>query len=307
MIYEIGIKYDGNTTNDAQVKLSNIPVPQNKLKFWFEEQAIPHWNEDNANTWIKIPILYNGLNKIYVDDSANRDLSNIDTTMIFGDDFNGTSLDTTKWTLGGDTADLTYSLKNGILELTSTTTGLDQSAIIANYKPIENSVIETKSEATSVGQIMWITFTDTATDVQAANNNQFLYFDNADAENGIRHQSRSGGTWGTEDEFYSTFNKNTYYIGKCNLFATYQDWYILNDNRDVLGSLLNNQDSPQNFAGSYYLGVQVISGTINIDYVFVRKYLPADPIITYIKPYQRMFHIKNTIFNQSNNILSYNS
>jgi len=50
--------------------------------------------------WVKLPILQNSITKIYVDDSGNKDLSDIDSTMIFGDDFrNETALDTSKWTV----------------------------------------------------------------------------------------------------------------------------------------------------------------------------------------------------------------
>jgi hypothetical protein len=97
MLYEIGIGYDSDTVKDAQVFIPKVPISINRRKFWYGGRSIPHWNE-TTDPWVKVPVLQKGTTKIYVDDSANKDLSNIDATMIFGDDFNKTSLDTNKWT-----------------------------------------------------------------------------------------------------------------------------------------------------------------------------------------------------------------
>jgi len=85
MLYEIGLFYPDKET-DVQVKIPNIPIPVNRRRFFFGGKTIPHWNEDTTNTWVKVPIL-NGTTKIYLDDSATKDLSNGDDVFPFFDDF----------------------------------------------------------------------------------------------------------------------------------------------------------------------------------------------------------------------------
>ena len=252
------------------------------LSFWVESVSGTSPNRV-AYVWVKVSADLGTNQDIYCyfrNPSASNGSSGV-STFLFFDDFEGTTLDTSKWNwinYGG-----TYSIANSLLTVYDTGGDLNQSGIrTVNYKPPANTAIETRgrgyslSESSPYGQIFWVILADVNnTCVQQTKNLHFLYDDRYTDD--IRHQSGSGGAWGTEDVVYSSYAQNTWRIGRCILKASSQDWYVLLDDRSVEGSLLNNTDAPQNFAGNYYLGLEGRQGYVDFDWVLVRKYISPEP------------------------------
>jgi len=93
----------------------------------------------------------------------------------------------------------------------------------------------------------------------------------------IKHQSKSGGVWGTEDTIYGTTpTLNTWYRARWFKKSSSQTWYWLTDAETVLGSLMDNTDPPQG-ATTYYLTLGARGMKASWDWVFVRKYVDPEP------------------------------
>jgi len=143
--YQILLNISGDDTffSDCESKKEAIRVydtdKATELSYWIEE-----WDttNNNAKIWIKVPsIPASGTKTIYmsIDPSRTEDASNGDATFIFFDDFEGTSLDTSKWntnigsggsiTVSGGEVDLYAPSSSGRTEI-YTKTSIDKPCII---------------------------------------------------------------------------------------------------------------------------------------------------------------------------------
>ncbi|MEO0224634.1 MAG: DUF2341 domain-containing protein [candidate division WOR-3 bacterium] len=246
------------------------------LDYWIESGI----NTSSTKIWVKVPSIPASSTKtiyFYYGNPSASSASNGNNTFLFFDDFEGTTLDTTKWNwinFGGS-----YSVSNSILTITDSGGGNDNSGIMSvSYKPPADTIIETLGKSRNIGvykEIYWIALQDVnSTNIYNALNSHFLFLSGGSS---IRHQSRYGGSWGTEDVVYSAYSPNTWRIGKVVLRANSQDWYLLTPDRTVEGSLLNNTDLPQNFARTYYVGLQTREETNDFDWILVRKYTSPEP------------------------------
>jgi len=117
----INIQNDEQFFNDCQDKREAIRLfdtdKETSLSYWIEE-----WDTTNHNAkiWVKVPsIPGSGTKTIYISVDPNRttDNSDGDATFIFFDDFEGTSLDTSKWYVydgnGGTVSDSILTLNCG--------------------------------------------------------------------------------------------------------------------------------------------------------------------------------------------------
>ncbi len=112
--------------------------------------VIPHWVETGINSptttiWVKVPsIPANGTTTIYMNygQSSATDMSNSEAVFDFFDDFEGTSLDTSKWdivTNGG-----TYSVANSEVLLDPADNANNAVALVSKQTFTENIIIEEK-------------------------------------------------------------------------------------------------------------------------------------------------------------------
>jgi len=89
------------------------------LSYWIEEFDITN---HNAKIWVKVPSIPAAAAKyiyISVDPSRTEDASNGDNTFLFFDDFNGSSIDTTKWNVyDNKDTDWIISVSGSILSIT---------------------------------------------------------------------------------------------------------------------------------------------------------------------------------------------
>lgn len=122
-MYEIGLS-SSEVLTDYQVKLQlpyfdyPFELDFSNLRFWWEGIIIPHWVEDpdNGIVWVKVPII-DGNTKIYLEAGPNVGRGDGDATFDFFDDFEGTSLDTNKWSVDSG---ITYSVTDSKLVVTGT-------------------------------------------------------------------------------------------------------------------------------------------------------------------------------------------
>ena len=279
MIYEIGIYYDG-LEHDAQVKLSlpNLHFPQRSYRFWQGGNPISHWIEDPTNNiaWTKT-ITLGRTTKIYVDDSANKDLSNIDTTMVFGDDFK--TLD--KWTIlnGGGTGTAIATTLNGqsalLLEPQGTS---DRVQVNAPFNSpgyyIEVKVIST----VTVSGGMIFGFSD-GTIVSASEDhpsNGYIYDLTRDGNADDCITKESGGTLTELVKLADSSTANVEYKLKflwesSNLKAWKDDNLILST-------------TDTSFTSFDHVFIGADNSYWYVYYIFIHKYLPTEPKILYIRP-----------------------
>ena len=89
-----------------------------ELSFWIESGT----NTQTTRIWVKVPNVPSGAKTIYMyygNPNSGTGSSNIGNTFIFGDEFDGTSIDTGKWNIGSDN---TFSVTGGKLKGTNTGT-----------------------------------------------------------------------------------------------------------------------------------------------------------------------------------------
>ena len=312
MTYEIGIQYTDTQVTDQQVKidLSNVNINVNKLQFYYQNNKIPHWVEDYTNkiVWVKLPVLQNGITKIYVDDFTNKDLSNIDKTMIFGDDFrNETALDTNKWTVVNNTG-TTITFGSGFLDIKATGGSNNGSIIIStwNTNNITKYLMKTCNWISTPGTVETTYILGGAglgNSTDTSINNTFLVngYNSDISEYGIYVYSSS-----VPKTYQTIFNNQTsgYHVYTLHLTSqqTADGW------KDDEKQSITATGLPTNITYTAKIGAQS-NAYIEYKYynVFIYKYLPTDPQISYIKPKTKLFYIKNTIFTQSSDILSYNT
>ncbi|WP_036226488.1 hypothetical protein [Mesoaciditoga lauensis] len=301
MLYEIGIKYTGDKEHDAQIKIPNIPISVDRRKFWFGGRSTPHWNEEASTPWAKVPVLQKGTTKIYVDDSANKDLSNIDETMIFGDDFrNETALDTNKWvytlycgeqlgsySTAGDAIDL--SVNNGAIFSgtgtvdTTTVNGVTVGWLghaIRSFQYVDNVVIETKFFHNTV------------------------YINNNSDDDGFCFGCELTNDGGTVRDFFAVFHSDSDIhtcINDTNIITTdlatneYHKFKFIKTGATIYGQV-DNSALISTTANNTSAAMSVIYADVRntddqlyekFEYYFIHKYLSTDPTITYIKPYHK--------------------
>lgn len=97
------------------------------LDFWREE-----YDEDGGIWWVEVPLIpASGGVKIYCfcGNPGGTDVSNGDATFRFGDDFEDSSVDTTKWTVTGNVAE-----DSGRISVYKTTTSGDGTASLVSKR-----------------------------------------------------------------------------------------------------------------------------------------------------------------------------
>lgn len=113
--------------DDYQVQLSNIANPtqsQDNVVIDRHGEFLSHWNESlDFDTWVKMSMETAGKRILMLrGNSSVSDRSFIDGVFIFGDDFNGISLDSSKW----DTLGATLSFDGNTISVKNNSDSTDQ-------------------------------------------------------------------------------------------------------------------------------------------------------------------------------------
>jgi len=249
-------KLDINGTGMKVLDESDNPIP-----FGYINET---WNTTTTEFWLKIPSIGASSTHTYKFVYGNREwltkTADLDDVMYFADQFEGSSMDTSKWTLTKGTANPTVS--DGTMNFDTS----EQK----NLKSMMSSPPSTSSD--------WIySYKLTA----GSGSRTLIGGSVSDAVNSVRLDTQSTNNW-------QLFN----YTGVVSYVAMFA-----NDNSNVLADLVLdfsnsrsrgriNNSSWYNNTGQFTSSamqmeiVNYIGGTTDVDYAYVRKYTENEPTVT---------------------------
>jgi len=274
-------------------------------------RIIPHWIEsytsDSAKVWIKPPSIHPGINIVFVEwgnwNNGRGDIEGIAYKRI-GDDFEGTSLDTSKWNQGIGSAGGTISVEDGVLKLAPNkpSSGGNSCCIWTNTTITNGFIIRERRKFTDEH------YADLGLPVEEPSNFNTIHANDVCSQAyAFNQQSPISGN----DEkcvylIYKYSNGYSFldYIHDSNLTSLnafhINEYYYTHDGLlrwvhtpstgepgwDLSAThtaYLDDQKYILLFQGKYYNGN---GGTSYIDWVFVRKYLDPEPELLDIRPIQ---------------------
>ncbi len=139
---EVDVTYD----SDMQADFDDIRFTGSdgatELDFWLESKT----DSTSAVFWVEVPSIPNGNSTIYMyyGNSSVTSSSNGDNTFLLFDDFNGTSLDTNKWTITKQMGTGTITVTGGTLTLNAPGGSANNVTIESNYSFSES--VNTKAK-----------------------------------------------------------------------------------------------------------------------------------------------------------------
>jgi parallel beta-helix repeat protein len=246
---------------------------ETEIPFWIES-----WNStaQTSTIWVNVTYLAENTNTtiyLYYGNTSASSASNGTNTFEFFDDFPGSSIDTTKWTSRAGTPVVT----GGTVQLN------DDDAI---RSPIDFGIpcsIRARSKATADDSVFLETH-DSYTD-----ENEGLQIGTSDAGTHgptiVRTQSAEGGTGNRNFTFTDTgvawANYNIYEITRASTdYALYYQNQIL----------LQNESADYTFEDAGWVGFHVwdssSKSTLTADWIFVRKYVLPEPVVSIDIPAQ---------------------
>jgi len=234
-------------------------VDGNWCKLWFNATSIP------ANSWC------NDTYRLYYGDNLANSESNGDTTFLFFDDFEGTSLDADKWN--------TYQIhSNGILTVEDSLVKLNAYLIVSKTYQITDGVLEAK------------VYKVTKTENREESN---LYARSPNNAGNAFSQSYSLFSWGGDDSL--RISKDDSALASSSVGNTANDWYL---HRFILNgqslkakifkysdeTLKGEVETTDSTYSSGYLGLRVDGAgpdssderETHYDWIRVRKYAPTE-------------------------------
>jgi|GEM_PF-5214250 len=241
------------------------------LNHWIE-----NWNQNKGVVWVKtntpnVP----SIAMVYGNVDA-PDVSNISTTFLFGDDFSGTELDTSKWTLHNWIGSLKQLyLKDGYLIVEASWIGMHSLESTLNSSSSQSMVIEMKfkhlqDELHSVGTIVHSSFTS------YKDQHVLTFQSNHPAQK--RHVLADGANGATIDDtpfvadIDHPYKLVHWWVGE-NHSGQFYDYLT-----DTLIAPLNG-----NYGGSTTgkIGMQMDTTYNAVDWFFVRNYTPEELVYLY--------------------------
>ena len=229
------------------------------LSFWVEEGTC---NTDHTAIWVKIPSLAASSSKtiyVYFGNPSATSASNMDNTFIFGDDFDGSSIDTNKWTIEAETTDYTATVSNGVLTLNG---GSGHLFLKSSVSFSQSFVIETRMRADSsyLNDRFALCYQDI--------NNHYLVNPNQDGY--IYYYKRVDGT-------YTKLAQGGQ--GASSVFNVYEALFNAPDIKIYENGVLQLSYSDSTYS-SGYTGPAAGGNTVYFDWYFVRKYASTEPTVT---------------------------
>ena len=247
------------------------------LNYWLEGGC----NSTNTKIWVKVPNIPANSSKIiyvYYGNPSATSASNGDATFDFFDDFIGTSLDTSKWTLGYASYEgASVTVSNG-LALIKSISG-DFEAIHSNYVIFntDTKVIEAKTKILSTDiepHFFFLVSSDNADSVRFGLREDYL----DTAGNVIIVQFKAYGSYGYGYLYYDVGNE--WFIARITKFDIGSfEGRVMDLNYNTLGNSFGAGTSDwENY--NWWIGVFVRdSYGFYWDWVRVRKYTNPEPTI----------------------------
>ena len=241
----------------------------------------PYWIEHNESgnainyVWTKVNLTANGNTTLYINKTAGYS-PNGDAVFDFFDDFNGNSLDTSKWDtqyIGGGS----YSVSNSQLNLSYSGSGNNTVLSTKNLVNTQNTITEARTNIVSInGQAFGVNYRG---NFSTDNTSRIFFLASSDS---------------TQDDIYIDANGN----GSYDYSTNFTSWStgINAFETDITSNSVEEIHSSQTatysgtlsnfnlylYLGFYTAGVSATDKTfdVDIDYVFVRKYASTEPTVT---------------------------
>jgi hypothetical protein len=280
--YQIGLYLDLS----AQVSAGKIRSDLGDLRFNdSSENALSYWIENAAASaariWVKVPSIPASPSTttiyMYYGNPSATSQSNGGNTFVMFQDFEGTSLPS-GW-VDDNGISGTVSVANSLLTIDAGTSSTLHRGVWDGQQGV-NLAFEVKwrIEAwydTTYGQSA-IAFSQSYPFPSTGSQDSQFIFATQDSKQ-VRHQSKVGTTWGTEDIIWTSLpTLNTWYRVKIEKTSTAISWYIYEYPDILRGSLINNTDPPQGFT-NLYVGLTARGAKASFDWIFVRNYASPEP------------------------------
>ncbi|MCK5386192.1 MAG: DUF2341 domain-containing protein, partial [Gammaproteobacteria bacterium] len=260
------VTYDSDMQNNfSDLRFRNDTSSENQL-YWIESKANGSW----ANIWINITSIpanswLNDTIYTYYGNPSVGSASNIDDTMIFGDEYTGITIDTAKW----DETDVgSHISQNDKLIFDGGTSTWGQTGIYTDNTFARPFIYQTKWRTSSVTNTRSFGVKDAATSVSY---DDFVYLFHADPS--AVFKLLEGGSVVKSTDSYTA---DTDYWLKVEVLSTGAKYYRSTDNENLtlLYTSSYSTESPLKIGATSYQGAQEFDNT------FVRKYTANEPIVT---------------------------
>jgi hypothetical protein len=223
------------------------------LNYWIESVNIG----SNATFWVRIDGNLTTTNQtiyIYYGKSDATNISNINNTFIFGDDFSGSSVDTNKWTVTGSP-----SVSNGILTLSSGQNILGKT----NISPNASFRSRVKSDVTGNNNALSIF------GFQSSDGNNVVYYY---ISNGYDNRGRNIKAGGSSLVDMAIMPDTNYHI-----YETFWNLTLTTFRQDS-GSLYSlSSNIPIIAIPSYHFARPTYTTYQYVDWTFIRNYTSPEP------------------------------
>ena len=277
----------GSTLTDYQVRIdlnsSNFDFAKanadgSDIRFTADdgETLLPYWIEkwdstsEEAVIWVKVPSLpANGQVTIYIYYGNSEAVSESDGEAVFEffDDFEGSSLDTSKWTIAG-----TYEIlevANGALHLRTT----DFAGVVTKQEFSNQYVVEDKSKLISREKQTQVLYVDPYN----------RYVTTITMIDGWKEKIMSlvGGTTGLVEERTAQLSFDVYYIAKSAFDSGAIEYDLYDEDYNILVSLSGSDSTyTSGKIGLGTFGKSTEPAEFYTDWVRVRKYAEQEPTVT---------------------------
>jgi hypothetical protein len=284
----INVTYDSDMQSDFD-DIRFVDTGNTELSYWLQEKSNPEW----AYFWVKIPsipaISIKDIYMYYGNPSASSE-SDIQNTMIIGDDFDDNSLNTTKWNNSANCGN--YEENNGYVNITCTATSNSYNWFYSNDKTINDGILETKMMIDSNDNIWWYEYHPVAlssSDTHGNDINNWWWNNQAgvwvtdssdfDSPNYIDYDSRSNGTYTDTRNFdYSDYQTGSWFTLKIVRNVGHFNTYYKNNTFRY-----NHTTNLFNGAARVVFDVETGAATPSypfwsaFDWIFVREYASLEP------------------------------
>jgi len=240
------------TNEDLKIDLSGLQ--QNNYDYYIEDDGVSY------NTWVKVNVKANKTKTLYIEKKTGY-LPDGNKVFDFFDDFDGTSLDTSKWILTGNDVNISDGIANIYGDIGNA--GLQSNNVFGTNKILETRFKSNSSDnnlTTDIG-FNWYNASNfiSLLDYSASNNNMGFYRKNT---------TQTYTLLPVNSIDYNKFIIKR--IGNTNITMKYK---LSTDDYNTEIPTSNMNIVLGSFSNTYPID-------FNVDYVFVRKYTSTEPTVT---------------------------
>jgi len=259
----LNITYDSDMQSDFKdirfTYYNQTTSTETEIPFWIENQSNSNW----AYVWVKVPFIRTssyGNETIYIyykNTTTVSSASNGQNTFNFFDDFEGTTLNTTKWTATGTGS---YTISNSQITL------VNKKYITSTNTFTNNYALRVKVKVgTDTSGFMWATFTSVAGEGGNIYLTAAIIRDSAAST----YKALSGDGVGYDVLYYTTSIDTLYHTAEARRGTTNDKFKLEGESSELTG---NHPTS-----AARYIELHAETADLVSDWVLVRKYASPEP------------------------------